>query len=319
MHENPDLPNPDPVMDALEREFEAPFTEYLRGVNATLNAAWNDMAAKADADDRLAAGSRARRIFESLAKRSTPRRLAAAITEQWYSEARLDDRTQTAAVRAYLTGRIQAGERAPLDRAHNLRTIADQVTAADPGARRALEYSRERAAELVQGLHETTRKAIALEVIDHQLQPARDPKRLEQRLGDAFATLTRDNRRVAITETSINTSNGFIAGIPVGAEAEWSAARDACPNCRKYHGKRFKVVAEPGDHHAEIWVGKNNFGRSFHPRKIDGSLRTSDELAGPVIPAHPHCRCRWLRVTAKIIGTDPRMLEMLDRLLRLPA
>lgn len=323
MHENPDLPHPDPVLNALELEAGSATSEFLVGVRASL---FHGLAlggvAKADGGDRAAAASRAVRIFEALSRRerASPRALAAAVTERWYGEARVESRAQAAAIRSYLAGRIAAGLEAPVAAAQNLREYAARVTDGDPAGERALAYARERAAELVQGLNDATRKQVALEVIEHQLTPAGDAGRLERRLDDAFATLNRDNRRVAITETGINHQNGFLAGLAPGDEVDFNAAPDACPHCRKFHGKRFKVVEGPGDHHTEVWVGKSNFGRSFHLRKIDGTLRTPDELAGPVVPAHPNCRCRWLRALAAAgAGVDPRMEAMLDDLLALPA
>ena len=46
----------------------------------------------------------------------------------------------------------------------------------------------------------------------------------------------------------------------------------------------------------EIWVGKTNYGRAFSNRKrTEGKLvlRKDHELAKPIIPLHPSCRCRW--------------------------
>jgi hypothetical protein len=69
-------------------------------------------------------------------------------------------------------------------------------------------------------------------------------------------------------------------------------------------GKRFKIVdAKSGKKNGQtqVWVGKNNIGRSASKRDKDGNLRGPDELWWPCIPAHPSCSCRWVLRRPKVV------------------
>lgn len=311
-------PHDDPQLGRFEDELTAVGSSYLYAVQREV---WTDLGlpelpedvlreayhtatlptfAKAAPPSRGEAFGRARRFFEGLrgmVRAVTPRQvreLAEAITEKWYSEGRIETRAQRQAMKNLLAGKIYQGAKLPRVRQANLEAVAQSVVAPDPGGLRALEYARERSGELIRGLKDATRQQVALTVLEYQAAPS-TPFELASRLQDRFATLNRDHRRVALTETAMAYGNGFLAGIPVGEFVEWRAALDCCKHCKKYHGKTFKVVSEPGDHHTEVWVGKSNFGRSFAPTTADGRRRTEDELAGPVIPAHQNCRCNYVR------------------------
>ena len=176
----------------------------------------------------------------------------------------------------------------------------------DPERAYMLEFAAQHGMEHATHLRERTRHMLTSRLYDALL--ARDsPQNLAVRLGHEFGTLNRDWRRTAITEVAYARAHGFLAGLPAGSSVEWFAAADACTHCRRYHGKTFKVRSSPGNWDSEVWPGKSNVGRSFAPYKQDGSARAEHELAGPTIPLHPNCRCRWLRVAAPIEGVSPRL------------
>lgn len=241
------------------------------------------------------------------------RDLAAAATHKWFAEGYVQDEPQRQALTAFLTGQIRARGRVPAGTPDTLEQASRMICTPDDLHRAA--YVQARAAEHVQGLEDSARRAVALTVIDAELQGA-SPQQLAGQLLDKFADQARDWRRVAITEVAASRAAGFLAGIPAGEEVEWSAAEDACVHCRAYHGQRFRVTRDPGDHHTQVWAGKSNVGRSWSPRRRDGTQRGPDELAGPTIPAHPHCRCRYLRVLVPVQGGDrvEQYLKMLSEL-----
>ena len=312
-------PHDDPLLGRLEDELTAVGSSYLYAVQRAL---WDDLAlpelpaetllaayhtntlptfAKAAGPTRQGALGRARRFFEGLrglTKLTMPkqaRELAEAVTESWWAKGLIETRAQRVAMKSLLLGKLKQGLKLPHLRDANIEAIAESVVSPDPDGLRALEYARERSGELLTGLKDATRQQIALTVMQYQAAPT-TPFELAQTLQERFATLNRDMRRVALTETAAAYGNGFLAGIPAGEFVEWRAARDCCKYCKKYHGKRFKVTDKPGDHHTEVWVGKTNYGRSFSPTTVDGRKRTPDELAGPVIAAHPNCRCSYARI-----------------------
>ncbi len=130
-----------------------------------------------------------------------------------------------------------------------------------------------------------------------------DPVPLQQHLSDAFGELNRDWRRIAVTETSLNATDGYLSRLKPGEQVKWLAHPGACRYCESQNGKRFTVVAPDHprkDPFTQVWVGKSveNIGRSISPRKRleDGSLanRTAAEMLVPAITAHPSCRCLYV-------------------------
>jgi hypothetical protein len=88
--------------------------------------------------------------------------------------------------------------------------------------------------------------------------------------------------------------------------------RGACPFCRSIDGVIATVVAPDApdkDGNTQIWVGKDNVGRSAAPRKRVGDAlvpRTADEMWWlPAGLAHPHCRGRWINTIQMKEGDDP--------------
>lgn len=225
---------------------------------------------------------------------------------------------QRQAVKQYLAGIVRGAETirtaaAAKDRAATLPTTiteaekAFRLTALD---RQRISVAEASAARHVQGLTARTRSALQDVIIQaerrrlahgeqsFQLRP------LDQQLRDSFGELNRDWRRIAVSETSINASEGYLGLMKPGETVIWMAHPGACRYCESMDGRAFTVVAVTHprkDPESMVWPGKHaeNVGRSISKRKRldDGSLtdRSADELVVPMIPAHPICRCTWRR------------------------
>lgn len=310
--------NPDRVLDALEQDFYLLGHTYLVAVQLTFLELFHlpihvikaDTAAQAHA--RSAAYSTALEQFRSLIQRRAftvkdAPELAHAVTEKWYGEGRLSSRAEASTVRSFLCGYIRHHPAAPTPATlpSRVREAVARYRLERPTAE-TLEWARLHAAEHVTHLKEKARHAVA-EMVFAAEREGMSPNALSRNLLTRLGSVNRDWRMMAITEASMNYANGQLTA-SIGQELEWVGAADACPHCRQYVGQRFKVVradATGKDFHRVIWPGKTNLGRSFHPRTREGRVRGPDELAGPVIPAHPHDRCRWKVVSAK--AADPRL------------
>lgn len=238
------------------------------------------------------------------------------ITDYWYSRALLRTRGEARAVRSWLSAYIRENPAVP--RPAEPPTSwqnAQMVYELDQPAVNSIRWAQSHAAEHITGLSEDARQRVSQVVLDSTLE-GRSSAATARLLLDQMGTLNRDWRRIALTEMHSAHNNGMLAAL-VGETVEWTAARDACPHCRQYHGRHFEVrnPSDPDlDFHLHLWPGKTNVGRSFSPRTRDGRPRTKDELAGPAIPAHPHCRCAWGRVLRKT-KADPRLEAYLARVL----
>lgn len=173
-------------------------------------------------------------------------------------------------------------------------------------ARAMLDYGSIRAAENIVALTDDARRSLQSVLMDHQLKRASGDEsataaKLQQTLGDKFADMNRDWRRIAITETGEMANQGFILSQQVGAKVKRIERNDACPFCRKIDG-RVMTVADPAnpnkDGKTEVWYGKTNIGRSSSPNKrTEQGLepRQDHELWWPAAGLqHPHCRGSWL-------------------------
>lgn len=144
---------------------------------------------------------------------------------------------------------------------------------------------------------------------------------LHQELLDDFGTLNRDWRRIAITETTNATLNGFISALEPGTTVKRiESYKGACPYCASINGKIFTVVSpDKTDKNGEleVWPGKNNIGRSASPRKRVGStlvMREPDEMWWPAAGAiHPHCRGSFIKVSDSTVS--PEMANYIRNLL----
>lgn len=146
---------------------------------------------------------------------------------------------------------------------------------------------------------------------------------LRSALFDAFGTLNRDFRRIAVTEAGECALTGYIASCAPGTRVKrMEAYRGACKFCKSIHGKVFTVVAadDPARNGVtDVWVGKTNAGRSASPNKRVGPIlseRSPDErwwVACGVI--HPHCRGAWVTMPDAPPGTSPAFASFMDGLL----
>ncbi|EQM95174.1 hypothetical protein [Oxalobacter paraformigenes] len=176
-----------------------------------------------------------------------------------------------------------------------------------------IDYGIAHCADLIQSIEDSSRHQIKRIVLDHQknLQLGIKPEQsLQTRLFDTFSQLNRDWRRIAVTEPGEMANQGFVASVAAGEKLRRvEQYHGACPFCRKWDGKILTVVPpdKPDkDWEKEIWIGKNNSGRSVSPyKRVDGKLvkRSANELLMPAAGLfHPHCRGMWLRVAK---GAEP--------------
>jgi hypothetical protein len=151
---------------------------------------------------------------------------------------------------------------------------------------------------------------------------------LRKLIVDDIGELNRDWKRVAITETNAAFNNGYLAMMKPGEYVVGISMPDACEGCLDLiNGKVYKVRGTAAEDYStldprsakyqelaeiwenEVWVGKNNYGRSNSQQKrLDPSKGNSkDNLRGklhhehsmPALPQHPNCRCRWIRINPK--------------------
>jgi len=183
----------------------------------------------------------------------------------------------------------------------------------------AIKFAYQYASMNIKGVTERARKQIK-NIILEGLQTRTPRRQLATKLMREMAVapnsvLNRDWERVAITEANRSASDGFIASQPEGGYVLGNSHDDACQYCNKLvnkkiyrvthnpppslegldpKSKKYREIAERWEN--EIWVGKSNVGRGLSGRKIENHKlrdREHHERAMPVLPLHPHCRCRW--------------------------
>lgn len=175
----------------------------------------------------------------------------------------------------------------------------------------ALEFGRARSAQYVTRISDEVRDKLRTLITNYQEavflgNKAEAAESLQSRLLDEFGTLNRDWRRIAVTEAGENLNQGFIASQAPGTKLRRTERyRGACAFCRQIDGVVVTVVdpsKEKKDGDKEVWLGKNNVGRSASPRKrVGGQLvdRAPDEMWWiPAGLAHPHCRGGWVKEVA---------------------
>ena len=194
--------------------------------------------------------------------------------------------------------------------------------------KRSLDFARVRACENVRALADAVRhkmRSVVTADLELRASGAVPPgtSSLETKLLDEFGALNRDWRRIAVTEAGNALNEGFIANLPVGAKVKRvEQYKGACAFCRKIDGVVMEVVdpASPDkDPDTQVWVGKNNIGRSASPRRRQsGSWVQREPEEMWQIPAglvHPHCRGRWLHVEEQAAGDDPEFAAELALIL----
>ena len=241
-------------------------------------------------------------------------------------------------VKAAILGKLQATmpeqpRRSPLlDRIVELvptrfRAVANRVLR--PLEWAILKVAHARAADSIERVAASTKAKMKTIVIEHVQamilgQGPGTAQALEQRLFDEFGQINRDFRRIAVTETGEAVNQGVIAALPYGSKVRRvEAYRGACEFCRSINGKVFTVVdpaAPDKDGATQVWVGKNNAGRSAAPRRRIGDTlmeRTPNELWWPAAGLqHPHCRGSWVHVSEKPPEVSQEYADWLKGLIR---
>lgn len=126
---------------------------------------------------------------------------------------------------------------------------------------------------------------------------------LASKLFDKFGDHNRDWRRVAITELAFAANDAYLSGCDEGDTLIGMGAVGACKHCQNLIiGKQVTFRSRPPENGSfstdtkEVWVGKTNYGN-----------RVSEYVAA--IPLHPHCRCRWHRISRFYkMGADGRLV-----------
>ncbi len=258
------------------------------------------------------------------------------LVQRYLPAAELKTEAEWLAVRSTLMGKVQAN----LTAAAVSHAAADTLLAAMPltvdaavtGFRftdavpKIMEFGRARCAEQVVSLSDKARHSLKGVILDHQAKvfagdPTATRQSLDQRLFDTFGTLNRDWRRIAVTEAGENANQGVIASLKPGTRVRRiEQYNGACPFCRKIDGVVMSVVdasAQDKDGKTQVWVGKNNIGRSAAKRK-----RVGDDLVERMpselwwIPAgtvHPHCRGVWHAMDESKPGDSPEFQAWLDK------
>lgn len=251
------------------------------------------------------------------------------VVQQYMPPGMLHAEAEWLATRASLMGKVQAnleaaGKPLPtLKQADEMlkdmpSTVAQAVQqfALGPAATAMLQFSAMRSAENVRALADDTRHRMRSVVLQHLEEQATSGPRgpdLRSKLFDQFGTLNRDWRRIAVTEAGEAMLQGLIASLPFGTQVKRvEQYRGACAFCRSIDGKVATVVdpaAKEKDSATEVWVGKNNIGRSASPKKRVGDVLVPRDAAEmwhlPAGLAHPHCRGRWIVLEGPKPGDDP--------------
>jgi hypothetical protein len=229
------------------------------------------------------------------------------IVEQYFPGSKL---AEEITVRSYLTGKLLATKLEPGAKITPSLLDVLKVPLAVKTAHRAgitftdvehgiLRYAEDYGASLIR-----TENALLRERIKRTcIQAERNhwgTRKLASELFDRLGTANRDWRRIALTETAFNLNNGILSVLAPGSYVYILSQPDACPYCmREMHLRIFRVVdpgKEPKDWEREVWLGKTNEGRYLSRRSREGETRDDSETWKPCCPAHPHCRCIYLRL-----------------------
>lgn len=202
--------------------------------------------------------------------------------------------------------------------------VAQQTVGLTLADRFAIDYSRKHAGEYITSMAEDTMVAVRDQIIQ-ALQAKTPPKELSRQLFDRFSDANLDWRRIALTETALAVSNGYLASLPEWTLVVGDSSADACPWCLEHiHNRVYRSLPEPptpadGDRYSEaqsqnyVWPSKTNLGRSRYAVTRDGTKRTPSERWHPCVPAHPTCRCRYRRFIESVEMIQPGTNKVVDR------
>jgi hypothetical protein len=195
---------------------------------------------------------------------------------------------------------------------------------------KALEWSASHGAEHLMNATNDTINRVQRVLFDN-IKNRKGVRELRRALEDEFFNdekeLNRNWKRVAISETNAAFNQGYLAQLKQGDWVVGFSLPDACDFCATYIDGKIYPVIESGNKSLDysgldesspeykrlawlwentVWQNKDNFGRSFSRRKRmvteDGNIednlleRKHHELWRVCIPAHPFCRCRYIRI-----------------------
>jgi hypothetical protein len=157
--------------------------------------------------------------------------------------------------------------------------------------RNALEWAKMHAADYIQSKQQDLLTGVRRLVMQAK-QERWEPNYLAGQLFDYFGSYNRDWRRIALTELAYAENNGYLMTLQAGDTVYIFEAANCCKKCKEINlGKTFTYVKKPGNPYTEVWVGKNNVGK-----------KTADWV--PVVPLHPHCRGRYMRLNKTFYKMD---------------
>lgn len=249
------------------------------------------------------------------------------LVQRYLPEGDLRSEADWLTTRSNMMGRVQAamGEATEAETDTALAMLPADLPTMAADQRAAIDYGRARCAENVVGLADAARHRLKRLIIDYQQavflgDRAATAEDLRTKLLDAFGTMNRDWRRIAVTEATECVNQGFVAASKPGDKLRRvERYHGACPFCRSIDGRVFTVVeaAEPAkDGETQVWVGKTNVGRAAAPRRRVGSALVDREPHERWWPAagtqHPHCRGSWVRVGGA--SEDPEFEAWLKQL-----
>jgi len=179
-----------------------------------------------------------------------------------------------------------------------------------------LQVAADLAADEITGISEDARAGMRKLIYQAELNQW-GPNLLERELYHNFGALQRDWRRIALTETAMNSNNAYLLRVGEGGYVTCPQVAGACRWCAaNLEHKVFRVVTDAmaddhieGDHYAEraVWVGKTNVGRYLSARERGGRMREADELWWPCCPGHPHCRHVFIKHNPMYGPPGPRL------------
>jgi hypothetical protein len=183
----------------------------------------------------------------------------------------------------------------------------------------AVRFSRQHSAEYVTDMADRMKEQVR-DVVAEGVEQNTPPPEMARNLLEAFGAMNRDWRRVALTETAVAVSNGYLAQHEEGEWVVGDTAVDCCDWCREHlQGRAFRLLDKaplgPTEEESQecVWVGKTNVGRSRYPVTAAGEERSFAERWHPCIPAHPHCRCRWRKFNPALESIQPGSNRVVDK------
>ena len=252
---------------------------------------------------------------------------------RYLPEGTIESEAEYLTVKAALLGKMQATMDAQSHLSPRLEElialVPTQFRAVPPRVLRPVEASilriaKARAADNIENVAADTKHRMAQLVIEHVQasvlgQSQGTGQALEQRMFDEFGQLNRDFRRIAVTEIGEAVNQGVVAATPIGSSLKrMEAYRGACEFCQSINGKVYKVVdpaALNKNGATEVWVGKDQKGRSASPRRRVGNAlveRTPNELWWPSAGLqHPMCRGSWVHVSERPPGVSQEYADWL--------